>query len=338
MGWQDLLQKKNEQIIIPWLGGRIIRKGPRSWTINGELPVEHGWHSFTIYGRKAIYEHTGNLDEVSINDTFDYFEYIKGYLVGDHIVPDDASVDPDPVKIAEQTEQVHLIERGLGRFVRIRAGRIYEDGPLVFSDPDMPLGPEDSVVQAFENRLPSINYIPGVTPALNAAFNMESFQRYVAEQKRIELEKLRREEEARLLHEARTKELRKRIGDAKGRRELALHDFAEAARAALATGDAEYLDHRQAHGRNEMVVTFRVIQRRFECTCDMKTLRIIDSGICLTDHNTGIKSDERFTLETLPSVIREADRGRKLVVYRHVDGDNDRPGDFDNDDDDWRDD
>jgi hypothetical protein len=54
-------------------------------------------------------------------------------------------------------------------------------------------------------------------------------------------------------------------------------------------------------------------------------LRIIDSGICLTAHyddpefEAGTKGDGFFTLESLPSVIREAQRDGKLVVYRHVD-------------------
>jgi hypothetical protein len=55
---------------------------------------------------------------------------------------------------------------------------------------------------------------------------------------------------------------------------------------------------------------------------------VVDSGICLQDHRTGVKGDTRFTLESLPTVIGEAIRTGKLVVYRHVDGDRD----YDNDD------
>jgi hypothetical protein len=105
---------------------------------------------------------------------------------------------------------------------------------------------------------------------------------------------------------------------------LAKEDFEAAARAALAVGGAEYLDHRKAVQRNEMIVRFRFLRRRFECTCDHNTLQIIDSGICLTAHGDdefadGIKGDSFFSLESLPSVIAEADREEKLVVYRHVD-------------------
>ena len=73
------------------------------------------------------------------------------------------------------------------------------------------------------------------------------------------------------------------------------------------------------------MVQFRHLNRRFECTCDRHTLRIIDSGICLTAHydddhfEEGTKGDTFFTLETLPNVIAEAERLGKLVVFRHAD-------------------
>ena len=131
--------------------------------------------------------------------------------------------------------------------------------------------------------------------------------------------------ERRRAAEERRRQIVETLGDAAGRREVAVVDFAEAARAALAVGGAEYLDSRAAHGRNEMVVRFRLNRRRFECTCDRRTLRIVDAGICLTAHydddsfEEGTRGDGFFTLESLPSVIMEAERGGKLVVFRHVD-------------------
>lgn len=79
---------------------------------------------------------------------------------------------------------------------------------------------------------------------------------------------------------------------------------------------------------------YRSQARRLECTCD-GTMRIIDAGVCLTDHVTGRKGDALLTLESLPSVIREALQEGKLVVWRHVAGD---PGYNAQDDDDQNDD
>jgi hypothetical protein len=42
-----------------------------------------------------------------------------------------------------------------------------------------------------------------------------------------------------------------------------------------------------------------------------------------------VKGDTRFTLESLPTVVGEAIRTGKLVVYRHVDGDRGYDDDWD---------
>ena len=198
----------------------------------------------------------------------------------------------------------------------ISAGRCYEDGPLIYHDQEFPEGPEEDVMNAFLDRKGSVSDIKGVSPALDAAFRMESWQRAEAERRRIELEKLRREEEERLAVEQRRQEMVEKLGDGAGRREMATVDFNEAARAALAVGGAELLDVRTSH-RQEKVVRYRLDGRRYECICNTR-LQIIDSGICLQDHNTGEKGDTYFTLESLPAVVRQADREGRLVVYRHV--------------------
>ena len=318
MGWRDLLQSENDSVILPWTGGRSLCLNGQVWNIENRLPIEHGWYSFTISGRKATrYEisKTGANTDILGN-------IVTGYLVGDRLVPDNSRVDPDPKTIAANSESVFLLEDGLDRFVRISAGRTCDDGPLIFKQQEMPLGPEDEVMEIFLDN-PTDFYqcrgIKGVVPALDAAFRMEVWQRIEAERRRQELERLRREEEERRAREERRQALIANLGNAETRRELAQIDFGEAARAALAVGGAHYLDHRRAPRRGEMVVRFRLEQRRFECVCDERTLRIIDSGICLTDHHTGEKGDTFFTLESLPSVIREAIRDRLLVVYRHVD-------------------
>jgi hypothetical protein len=242
---------------------------------------------------------------------------LRGYLVGDRLIADGARVDPNPATIVHYSERVYLLEEGLDRFVRIKAARPFEDGPLVYVEQEMPLGPEDAVLDAYLDEKPSVADVPEVVPALDAAFRMESWQRSEARRIREEEERRRREEEERLAREQRRAELAERLGDAAGRRAMALEDFGEAARAALAVGGATYLDHRPA-GQGEIAVRFRMLGRRFECTCDPHTLRIIDAGICLQDHATGVRGDQRFTLESLPAVIQEADRDDVLVVFRHV--------------------
>jgi hypothetical protein len=312
MGWRALLQTADEKLASPWVGGRSLRRGERAWTIDGELPREHGWYTFELRSRTAAVQGPGENPSGLLGHR------VRGYLVGDRIVDDHVRVDPDPARIIGCSEPVNLLEPGLDRFARVAAGRMFEGGPLVFDRQEMPLGPEEAVLQAFLDGKESVDDIPAVPPALDAAFRMEAYRRQQARRRREELERLRREEEERRAAEERRRALFEQLGDARGRREMARVDFGEAARAALAVGGAVYLDHRKAYGRNEMVVRFRLNGRRFECTCDARTLRIIDSGICLIDHGTGEKGDDYFTLESLPGVIEQAERERRLVVFRHA--------------------
>lgn len=312
MGWRDLIQTEEERLTTPWVGGRSLRSHDRTWTIEGRLPAEHGWFTFTLMGRKARVASPAE----PAND--DLKHVVRGYLVGDRLVPDEVLVKPDIGSVAAASEPVWLIEPGLDRFVRVSAGRAFEDGPLIYRSLEFPLGPEEPVLQAFLDERPSVNHVPGVAPALDAAFRIEVWRRVEAEKRRLEEEKRRREEEERLAREERRRAIIERMGDGQGRREMAVVDFAEAARAALAVGGAQYLDHRAAPQRGEMIVRFRFIGRRFECVCVQATLRIIDSGICLINHATNERGDNRFTLESLPAVIQQAHQEGKLVVFRNV--------------------
>lgn len=316
MGWRDHLQKEDEKIVLPWTAGREVRSKDRVFQLEGRLPREPGWYRFHVLRRTLRLEgpcDSGDLD----------FK-VTGYMVGDRLVRDDVPVNPDPASIAGQSEPVFLVEDGLDRFTRVKAGRVHEGGPLFYVGMEFPLGPEDEVTRAYQDRKASVSDVKGVVPALDAAFRMESWRRSEVERLRAEAEERRRKEEEERRKEEQRQELVKQLGDGAGRRAMAAVDFDAAARAALQVGGAEFLDSRQSRNRNEMVVTFRFRDRRFECTCDRHTLQIIDAGICLVNHATGEKGDTYFTLESFPAVIAQADRERRLVVWRHVDGGDDR--------------
>lgn len=317
MGWRDLLTKEDEPetIVAPWLGNRRIRDwdGQR-WFIEGAnmKDRDHGWYEFRVLVRKAYMPKPVDPPEDVLH------EVSVGYLVGDRLVSDDVNLELDPARLARHFERVHLIEEGLDRFARVSAGRFHQGGPLIFRCQEMPSGPEEEVMGAFLDERPSTEHIPGVPPALDAAFRFETWQRDEAEKRRQEEARRRREEAERREREERRKRILERLGDGAGRREMAAVDFSEAARAALSVGGATYLDHRIVHRGHEAAVKFRMDGERYECTCDVQTLRIIDAGICLTDHYTGERGDNYFTLESLPGVIRQAEREGVLVVFRHA--------------------
>ena len=318
MSWRDLLAGVDDQLVLPWTGGRALVGRDRRFGLEGALPPEQCWATFTVSGRKARYFGAAEPRPELLGHR------VEGVLVGDRLVPRQARVDPDPAQIARACERVLLVEPGIDRFMPIEAGRMAEGGPLIYRGPVMPSGPEAEVLAAFLDRATSVEGIKGVTPALDAAFRMESFQRDQGERRRLALIERRRAEEAererrRVERERRQMraELIEQLGDAQTRRAMVRVDFAEAARAALALSGAEYLDHRRAYGREEWVVRFRYVGQRFECVVDA-SLAIVDAGICLTDHETREAGDRFFTLESLPSVIKEADEGGVLVRFRHV--------------------
>jgi len=304
MGWKDQLEQKDEAVVVPWCGGRSLQTNSRNWTIRGRLPREHGWYKFNVTTREATLVEAIEPDP----DTLGY--KITGYLTGDRFIPDNAKSYVELGELSKQFERINLLEPGLDKFVRIKAGRTYESGPLVYEGEEFPLGPESDVLDAFLDEQSSVDFVANVSPALDCAFRYETWRR--AETRRI-----REEERIRLEKEERRRNIQKTLGDGALRRQLALEDFGEAAKAALKVGGAEYLDHHNSIRNDEVVVRFRHLNRRFECTCNKFTLRIIDSGICLQDHHSGEKGDTYFTLESLPPVISEAYNTNVLHQYRH---------------------
>jgi hypothetical protein len=310
MGWRDLLQAEPERVVFPWVGGRRLFEDQRVLTVAGDLPPEHGWHRFAIEGRHATWEGEAGPEPHR------FIERREGYLIGDRLVPDQVRIGNDMVALTERCPPLHLIEPGLDRFTRVSAGRLLEDGPLLYEGPAFPIGPEDEVLSAFLDGAEDVDHIPAVVPALDAVFRIERWRQEQAERRRREAEERRAREDELERRRALRRKLTERLGDGATRRAAAKVDFTEAARAALAVGGAELLDVRRAYHAAEMTVRFRYDGRRFECTCDRDTLRIIDSGICLVDHATGVRGDERFTLESLPGVIAQAQREGALVVFR----------------------
>ncbi len=315
MGWQDLLAPvEGTERVLPWTGGRKVTDGTRTWGIQGRTPDEHGWYEFnTSGGRKATLIGPAEAD-FDLDQTL---PTVRGYLVGDRLIPDAARVVPDPAMLLEQTVPIFCVELGLGRFTRALAVRVGEN--LVYLRPEFPLGPEFEVIEAYQDREDSVDNIKEVTPALDLAFRWISYQRVLAEERAAELARLLEEERLQRERDDRMAEAVKSIGTGAGRRALAQIDFNAAATAALAISGAELLDVTQGRTRREMIVQYRFRHRRLECVVNRDTLRIIDSGVCLG--HGGAQGDRFFTLESLPAVIAEAlDRGI-LHVYRNVDGD-----------------
>lgn len=340
MGWADLLQQA-EAVVAPWLGGRRIVSGVRSWTVDGPLPPEHGWYSFTVTGgRKA----RTNAPATADPELFDKSERVSGYLIGNRLIRDDVALELDSARIIEHTRVVCLLEPGLDRFSRILAA--VHDERLVYLQPELPLGPEGEVLEAFEERRPSIDHVAGVTPALHMVYRWyrwwhdeqerqiraeeERIHREEEQRRREEEQQRREEEQARLRSEraqaaererlAREALERRRQREARGRgrrtTSRTIGSPREEAQRVLANAGAELLDYTQGRSSDQAVVTFRFLGRRFRSVVRVPGLRVVEAGICLTDSHSGERGDDRFTLASLPSVIAQAERQNQLVILR----------------------
>jgi hypothetical protein len=316
MSWKDLLDSGSERV-LPWFGFKRVHDAERSWTLLKPLPPEHGWFRFSVTGGRGAVLASPELQEID-PAWLGWRKGFVGYLVGDRFISDYARVDPDPAKLIDQTTVTYCVEPGLERFARVV---VVEDreGHLVYLRQEFPIGPEVEVTKAYQDRAESVSNVPGVTPALDLAFRFLSHNRLTQEKHREALRKLQEEEARKLAEKERVEKLMKDAGSAVGRRALAAHDFDTAAREALRVSGAELLDARPSRNKNEMVVQYRFEKRRFECVVNRLTLRVIDAGVCLTDHDSGVKGDTWLTLESIPGVIAEAMRRQKLVIWRHVD-------------------
>ena len=310
--WESLLQI-DEVRVLPWTGGRTVHFGARTWDIQGRLPDEYGWFRFNTTGdRKATLIGPAEPDPEFENA----HETVRGYLVGNRFIRDEAYVVVDPTQLIVQTTPILMADPGLERFSRVTAAYTRTNF-LIFLRQEFPQGPEAEVTEAYEDRLASIDHIKGVTPALDLAFRWSSLQRVEAEARAVERQRLIEEAARRKEANERMQEALKNIGTGAGRRALAVHDFDAAAKAALALTGAVFLDARPDARPGCMVVKYRFMNQRLECVVHRATLGIIDAGFCLTDESTGEKGDTYFTLESLPTVVAEAIRLGRLVVWRH---------------------
>jgi hypothetical protein len=322
MGWKDLIKSSEpSELVLPWFGYNKIHNAKRSWTIVGKLPPEHGWYRFNVQGgRDATLVSEEPLEHVY--EWGEGQERLKGYLAGDRFIPEQSNATIDPKEIFNHTFPVYCVEVGLERFSRAVV-IVDRENRLVYLYQECPDGPEESVTQAYQDRRPSVDHIRNVTPALDLAFRWVSLQRANKERREEALRKLREEEERKIVESERLQQLMKDAGSAVGRRALAVKDFDAAAKEALRVSGAEFLDARRSRNKNEMVVQYRFRKRHLECVVERDTLRIVDAGVCLTDHETGEKGDTWLSLESLPGVISEAMDIGKLVVWRHGEDDED---------------
>lgn len=305
MDFNEFLQAEGELTqVLPYFGGFRVNDESMEYRVK-DPPKKCGWYLFKVVGRRAEV-----LESVEVPDLFHYVERgvlltRTGYVVNNRVLLYHLTeFGPNTIT---QNRLFGLTEE-LERFTPVKAV-VWFGGELIYLQEEFGTEAEELVRVAYLDR-GGLEGIKGVTPLLTHVFVAEGLIRAERERKQAEREKKQKEGALKATLEGRLK-------------------------FALGHMGAELLDYRK--GNSGLVVMYRFLGRKFECVVDPNTLQVLDSGICLTDHATGRKGDNSLTLESMPSVVKEAIDRQKLVVWRHVDEREDdwEDGDDGEEEEDW---
>lgn len=307
MDYSKFLNKK-EHVVLAYLGGPYAYGKDRRYRIAepGELPS--GFHRFEVRGRDArAIEAVDSPDLSGLPKARGH--HVAGWLL-------DAKLHRVNLLPAEE----------LPPFAIIRARR-WHSGDLVFESRDFDGEVEETARLRLE-RFEPLGDVKGVPSSLRTAYGL-ALGANVARREGISISLREISPHAPRIaggggetaREIVTAIERQRLFEADRIRErVALQQRAQqAASTANATERAEKaLDAAHARmlssrnlGDGNLEVTWELMGERFISVVDALSLHVYDSGVCLAGE------DELVTLESLPSVIREAIDTGVLVITRH---------------------
>jgi hypothetical protein len=322
--------KPADPIVLPYFGGTRVDAKDRRYRVEGEH--ELGWWRFAIEGRRAV--PTDRAEQIDLGA----LPAMRGHWIDGYIVASGRELARVALPPSEEPQ-------ALGRVV----GRRWYSGEVLLDSIEFEDDAEMSARAALEEGR-SIADVRGIVPSLRAAFayalglavarerrvqvtvrelspavvaiadggraaanaRIDQLVEQRAAYEREQLERRRREAEARELqmqeaererrreemgHVARAARPRNRGGSPQQRADAALEAAGARMLSARRTGD-------------ELEVTFMYMDTRIIATVDPDTLHVWDSGICLAG------ADEELTLDSLPSVIKEAIETDRLNITR----------------------
>ncbi len=337
MDYRKFLGKEEERV-LPYLGGSFLHAADRRLRLAAE-PAAPGWYRFRVKGREAT--PLGPAEP----EALEALPSVRGHMVGERLVREGAIA-----------ERLHFLpEEEPPRLTPARARRWYS-GELLFELLDFESEAEEAARRALEEEA-SLAQVKGVPATLRSAFayavlevesrrsgipaapaelrphlsvvaeggrpEAERVLRALAAERVLaarEMEELNRRRQlvalAQQAVEAQAAAVRARVQAQQGRRHRRAQEPLDAmARAELAL-EAAGARMRSARalrdGNLEVIFTF--MDERFISVVNRDTLQVVDSGICLGHP----PRDELVTLESLPSVIKEAIETDSLVILRHA--------------------
>ena len=305
MDYNKFLQK-TEHVVLAYLGGPYVYGKDRRLRIAEPRPPS-GFHRFEVSGRNAR-----ALEAVDSPD-LSGLPKVRGHHVAGWAV--DKSLERLMLLPTEE----------LPPFALVRARRWYS-GDLLFESQDFDSEIEETARVRLE-RLETLAELKGVPSSLRIAYGIAATLA-VARRERFDLSpreaaasavRVADEGEAaaqavladiRRRRETEAERIASRVAlQQRAQRGATLENAAERAEASLDAADARMLSSRRLDGGN-LEVTWEFMGERFISVVDALSLHVYDSGVCLAG------ADELVTLESLPSVIREAIVDGLLVITR----------------------
>lgn len=311
---------KSEEVVAPWFGGESIDLANRRLRLTAR-PEKSGWFRFEVKGRTA--RAVGAAEPVDLSE----LPRVRGFFWNERLVSDGA-----------RAEILNLMpEEEPALFAPVTARR-WHGGELIFDQLEFESEAEGQVRSALADAA-SIKDVKAVSASLRAAFayalGQKEARRLGTQVSAAELKPsiLRITEGAveaviralmteRALAEREMRELRQRhaaealrneVRRAREARAQTRHALEDRLFDALDAAGGRLESHRRL-GEERVEVVFRFMDTRFVSVVDAATLQVIDSGICLGHP----PRDGLVTLESLPSVIKEAIDTDALVILRHA--------------------
>lgn len=311
---------KPEEVVAPWFGGESIDLADRRLRVAAR-PERRGWFRFEVKGRTARVVSEATPVELSS------LPRVRGFFWSERLVSDGA-----------RAELLNLLPDEEPPLFSPVTARRWHGGELLFDQLEFESEAEGHVRTALAAGA-SIKEVKGVSAPLRAAFayalGQKEARRLGTQVSHAELkpsiqrltegdaeavihalmaERALAERELRELRERRAVEaLRNEVQRAREARARNRHALEDRLFDALDAAGARLESHRRL-GEERVEVVFRFMDTRFVSIVDAATLQVIDSGICLGHP----PRDDLVTLESLPSVIKEAIDTDALVILRYA--------------------
>lgn len=308
MDYRKFLGKTTTQV-LPYFGGAYVVAAERRLHVKHQ--IEPGWWQFNIEGRKAMPQSKADAVDLSACQS------VRGHVLDDWLFIS-----------GRQIERLHFVPTGMCDVFSPCSARRWHQGSLIFTGVEFEDEAEINVRTKLEEYEP-ITELKGVAASLRCAYGYALLS---AAARQRQMPVALREVVNRLadiagdgmplanqlldeIHAQRVMQQNRlrgmsREGLTRAGTRRAARTLEDKLAEILHNAGADFRSARQLED-GLIEVTYHFMDERFISVVDDTTFNVFDAGICLDG------ADREVTLESLPSVIREAIDIGALYITRH---------------------